>query len=320
MPSSTLDGLADAYARVSRGNAAALEQFHDLAALLERAQIPFLILKGLDVLIRLYGIRGTRPLADVDLLVRDSDLSMIDRILTEAGYRPQIDGNPCYTSPGNGLAFDLVTTLWYLDEQGLAELWRNARLHVLPQRTVSLLAPEDLLIHLTAYAVIHRGAFTAAWEQDLRLLLLRDRIDWESVASKSRQHALATPLFYGLTWLHQRMPDLPIPASTLHALAPAGVFDRGLLWLLGSLVTSRPIPEIGHLLIWLTKPTGQKWSWIFHTLFPSRPFLTYRYGAAATGRPILTRCRRIIGLASSGLILAARIIRRLASRPMRSPA
>lgn len=317
MPSSTLDDLAEAYCRVSSGNAAALDQFHALATLFERARIPFVVLKGLAVLLQLYGIRGTRPLSDVDLLVHEADLGTIDHILTEAGYTRQIDGNPCYASPGNSLAFDLVTSLWYLDEPGLAELWANARPQILHPHTVSLLAADDLLIHLTAYAVIHRGALTPAWEQDLRLLLLRETIDWTAVTRKARQYSLSVPLLYGLTYLRHRMPTLPIPESALQALTPAGCFERSLYWLLQRLVTAQPIPELGHFLIWLTRPAGGTWPSLRQIFIPSSAFLGYRYGTAATRRPVLTRCRRMIDLTGAALALTARIARRLIRCPQR---
>ncbi len=320
MPSSTLDQLADAYGQVSRSNAAALDEFHALAALLEQTRISFLALKGLDVLVRLYGLRGTRPLSDIDLLVHETDLVAIDRVLTEAGYARQIDGNPCYASPGNGLSFDIVTSLWYLDEQGLAELWANAQSHPLSPRSVTLLAANDLLIHLTAYTVIHRGALTPAWEQDMRLLLLGEPIDWTAVIRKARAYSLATPLHYGLATLHRRMPALPIPESTLQALAPAGYAERGLHWLLQRLVATQPIPELGHCLIWLTRPAKNKWSSLRFTLFPPKNFLGYRYGAAATRRPLLTRGWRIVGLAGAMLVLAARILHRLSRGPQRGAA
>ncbi len=320
MTSLTLDDLADAYCRVSSGNAAAFDHYHALAALFERARIPFVVLKGLAVLMQLYGIRGTRPLSDVDLLVHEADLVAIDRLLTGAGYTRQIDGNPCYASPGNGLAFDLVTSLWYLDEQGVAELWANARPHALHPGTALLLADDDLLIHLTAYAVIHRGALTPAWEQDLRLLLLRESIDWAAVTRKAGQYSLSVPLLYGLTYLRQRMPTLPIPESALQALTPAGLFEESLFRLLQRLVTAQPIPELGHFLIWLTRPAGGRWSSFRLTFFPPSSFLGYRYGASAARRPILTRCRRMIDLAGAALLLAARIARRLIRWPQRVPA
>jgi hypothetical protein len=322
MPSSTLDDLADAYSRVSAGNAVVFEQFHIFATLLERAHIPFLVIKGLDVLIRCYGIRGTRPLSDVDLLVHEADLLTIDRILTEAGYTKQIDGNPCYASPGKELSFDLVTTLWYLNKPGLEEVWANARPQTLHPRTVSLLAPEDLLIHLIAYTVIHRGTLTPAWEQDMHLLLLRESIDWAIVTRKSKQYSLSIPLLYGLTYLRlrHRRPMLPIPDAFLQTLTPVGRFEKSLYWLLQRLISTQSIPELGHVLIWLTRPAGKKWSWLCRTFFPSNTFLEYRYGATAARAPFVTRCRRLIGLVWAVFILATRIVRRLFQSPFRGPA
>ncbi len=244
----------------------------------------------------------------------------LTKILTDAGYTRQIDGNPCYASPGNGLSFDIVTTLWYLDDQSLAELWANARPHVLHARTISLLAADDLLIHLTAYAVIHRGALTPAWEQDMRLLLLREIIDWTALSRKARQYSLSVPLLYGLTYLRQRRPTLPIPNAFLQTLTPVGCFENSLYWLLQRLVTNQPVPELGHFLIWLTRPAGTKWSWLYRTFFPSKTFLEYRYGSAAARAPLVTRCRRLIGLGWAMLILAIQIVRRLLQWPLRAPA
>jgi len=320
MLSSTLDDLADTYSVVSAGNAVVLEQFQAFAALLERARIPFVVIKGLDVLVRLYGIRGTRPLSDIDLLVHETDLIAIDRILTEAGYTRQIDGNPCYAAPGSGLAFDIVTTFWYLDQQSLADLWANARTHTLSSRSVMLLAADDLLIHLIAYAIVHRGALTPAWEQDLRLLIGRDAIDWAAVTRKAKTYSLSTPLYYGLTTLHRRMPALPIPESTILALAPIDYFEKILYWVLHRLVTPQPLPEIGHFLLWLTRPAKHRWPALRLTFFPPPKFLGYRYGVAATRRPVLTRCRRIISLAWAMLVLAARILQRLSREPQQGPA
>lgn len=317
MPSLTLDSLAETYCRVSNVNAVALDQFHSFAMLLDRAHIPFLVLKGLDVLIRLYGIRGARPISDVDLLVHETDLPTLDRVLTDAGYRRQIDGNPCYAAPESGLSFDIVTTLWYLDEQGLAELWGNSRPYTIQTRTVALLAAEDLLIHLTAYALVHRGALIPAWRQDVQLLLLRERIDWEAITRKARQYSLTIPLFHGLTSLHRQIPTLPVSEPHLLKLAPVGFIDTGLYWLFQRLVTTQPIPEIGHFLLWLTRPTGQKWPWLRRTIMPPASFLESRYGTAATHTPLLIRCLRLASLAKAGFFLAAKIVRRLIASPMR---
>ena len=310
-PSSTLDGLVEAYAGVSAANAAALKQFHILADLFEREDIPFLILKGFDVLVRYYGIRGTRPISDIDLLVHEEDLPRIDSLLTGAGYTRQIDGNPCYASPGIGLLFDLTTSLWYLDRPGLARLWTNGRALTIPPRTVFTLGADDLLLHLLAYGVVHRGSFTLAWEHDLRLLLTRESLDWETVVEKVRRYHLSPPVGHGLRYLHRRHPALPIPDGILSALAPTNRREHLIAWILRRLVTEQQIPEVGHVLLWITSPPGTKWARLRHTVVPTRTFLQYRYGPVATTSPLVTRLRRLVGLTHSGLILARDIVIRL---------
>ncbi len=122
MPSSTLDDLLDRYAYVSASNKTLLEGFARVAQLFQQNHIPFVLLKGADVLSRLYGVRGIRPLSDVDLLVREEDVPAIDRLLLPSGFVSQIDGNPAYFSPTLRLSLDLVTRLWYLDDQQLADV------------------------------------------------------------------------------------------------------------------------------------------------------------------------------------------------------
>ena len=130
-----------------------------------------ILLKGADLLSRLYGVRGTRPLSDVDLLVHEQDLPVIHRLLIEAGFIQQIDGNPAYRSSQSTLSLDLVSDLWYLDEEGLAALWDRARTRPLGQLTVKQLGSDDLLLYLIAYSVVHRGYLCPSFFTDLRLLI-----------------------------------------------------------------------------------------------------------------------------------------------------
>ena len=120
MPSSTLDDLADAYTQVSLINKRLLDEYEIVGQAFQRQGIECILLKGADLLSRLYGMRGTRPLSDVDLLVHEQDLPAIHRLLIETGFAQQIDGNPAYISLQSTLSLDLVSDLWYLDEEGLA--------------------------------------------------------------------------------------------------------------------------------------------------------------------------------------------------------
>ena len=86
MPSSTLDDLADAYQLVSQVNKRLLDEYELVGRMFQQQGIDCILLKGADLLSRLYGMRGTRPLSDVDLLVHERDLPSIHQLLLEAGF------------------------------------------------------------------------------------------------------------------------------------------------------------------------------------------------------------------------------------------
>jgi Uncharacterised nucleotidyltransferase len=203
MPSSTLDDLADAYAQVSLVNKRLLDEYELVGQTFQQQDIDSILLKGADLLSRLYGVRGTRPLSDVDLLVHERDLPAIHRLLIEAGFTQQIDGNPAYLSPQSGLSLDLISELWYLDKEGLAGLWSRARTRQLGQVTVKQLASNDLLLYLIAYSVVHRGHLSPSFFTDLRLLIEKEPFHWSTVVEGSIRHHLKIPLYHGLR--HCRM-------------------------------------------------------------------------------------------------------------------
>lgn len=319
MPSSILDDLLEAYTQVSIRNRAILEEFRLIAQRFRQQGIEFIVLKGADILSRLYGVRGARPLSDVDLLVHESDLSAIDRELRNLGFTQQIDGNPAYVSAGRTLSLDLITTLWYLDQQELDLVWKRARRRSVDATTISCLDTADLLIYLTAYNVIHRGHLSASFSHDMKLLIEKEAPDWSVVVARTRQAKLHVPLFHGLSHVVKIFPALPIPDSVLTMLGATKRHEKMLAWLLRKLVTREPLPELGHLLLFLTQPGSDKMGWLKRRLFPSATFLSYRYGPAGQVLPWKTRLSHFYHLTTAALDLIRRVLCRLTTMPVRGP-
>ncbi len=311
MPFSTLDDLVDAYVRVSSRNRMMLNAFAPIAQQFRQHEIAFIILKGADVISRLYGVRGSRPIADIDLLVHESDLPAIGRLLGNLGFTQQIDGNPSYASSEHGLALDLITSFWYLDDQELRNLWRRARPRPFGATIISCLDTVDLLIYLTAYAVIHRGHVSASFAQDMKLLIEKEPPDWPTVVARTKHARLEVPLLHGLSHVRKVFPSIVIPDNVLVALSPANGNGQRLAWLLQKLVTTEPLPEVGHLLLFLTQPGRKKFTWLRQRLYPSDEFLSYRYGLAGQAMPWKARLLRGYHLAEAGLLLSGRVLRRL---------
>jgi hypothetical protein len=319
MPSSILDDLLEAYTQVSIRNRAILEEFTLIAERFRQQGIEFIVLKGVDILSRLYGVRGARPLSDVDVLVHESDLPTIDRELRNLGFTQQIDGNPAYVSAERTLSLDLITTLWYLDQPELDSVWKRARRRPVDATTISCLDTADLLLYLTAYNVIHRGHLSASFVHDLKLLIEKEAPDWPVVVARTRQAKLHVSLFHGLSHVMKIFPALPIPDNVLAMLGPTKQHEKMLAWLLRKLVTTEPLPELGHLLLFLTQPDSEKMGWLKRRLFPSATFLSYRYGPAGQVRPWKTRLSRFYHLTTAALDLIRRVVCRLTTTPVRGP-
>ncbi|MBC7839364.1 MAG: nucleotidyltransferase family protein [Nitrospiraceae bacterium] len=311
MPSSTLDDLADAYTQISLINKRLLDAYEIVGQSFQQQGIECILLKGADLLLRLYGMRGTRPLSDVDLLVHEQDLPTIHRLLIETGFTQQIDGNPAYILPQSTLSLDLVSNLWYLDEEGLAALWARAQTRPLGQLTVKQLGSNDLLLYLTAYSVVHRGHLSPSFFTDLRLLIEKEPLDWPTLVEEASRRHLKIPLYHGLRQLTLSNSTRGVPAIVIQQLAPATMAEQTLEFLFRRLVTTQPLPELGHFLLWITQPPGRRLAWLRRTLFPSSVFLTYRYGDESVTRPWQTKITRWWQLARAGNILIARMLIRL---------
>ena len=314
MPSSTLDDLADAYSQVSLINKQLLDEYEIVGRAFQRQGIDSIILKGADLLSRLYGMRGTRPLSDVDLLVHEQDLPTIHRLLIEAGFTQQIDGNPAYVSLQSRLSLDLISGLWYLDEEGLAALWGRARIRPLGQLTVKQLATDDLLLYLIAYSVVHRGHLCPSFFTDLRLLIEKEPLHWPTLVEEAIRYHLKIPLYHGLRQLASSNSTTDIPSTVIQQLAPSTMAEQALEFLFRRLVTTQSLPELGHFLLWVTQPPGRRLAWLHHSLFPSSLFLTYRYGNESLKRPRQIKIFRWWQLARAGHLLVARMLIRLVMR------
>lgn len=295
MSSSTLDNLFESYARVSHLNQLALAQLAAVAAAFRRHQIDFVLLKGADLVSRLYGARGLRPIADVDLLVRERDLPVIDRVLVGLGYHQEIDGNPAYRL-SDGLKLDLITSVWYLEDDALERLWRRLTTRQIGAHRVAVMSAEDLLIYLTAYTVVHRAALSPRFANDVALLTQKEPLGWDFVLAEAEASGLRMPLHHGLSYARARQGLCVIPDAVLHALSPRAPGERMMAVLLRKVVTERFVYGTGFFLLFITRPGMKKWRWLCEAFFPSSRFLRYRYGVRGARRPARVRLVRVFAL------------------------
>jgi putative nucleotidyltransferase-like protein len=295
------------YSRVSCGNKIKFEKLRAVLNKMQKEGIDCILLKGADLIPRLYGVLGARALGDADLLVHESDLPAIDHLLTQLGYRPLIDGNPAYVDPDNTLALDIITKVWYVDDQ--TGIWQRALRRDFEGIPIKGMGGSDLLIYLTAYNVVHRGCLARPFGEDITLVVKKEDVNWNFIVDEVSRCHLKIPMYRGLSFVVSRHAGVPIPDHVLRSLAPSTLRERLSCWFFQKLVTDRAVAELGHLLLFLTQPGLKKWRWLKDVFFPSPAFLTYRYGDRWKAYPVLTRLSRPFSLLFQAVRLLTRILR-----------
>ena len=310
-----LERALEAYANVSAGNRARFDRLKTVLERLRAEGIGCLLLKGADVLPRLHGALGARDMTDVDLLLREQDLLAVDAALKALGYRTLIDGNPVYLDHDRILALDIVSSIWYLDDP--EPLWQRAVRREIGGIPVLGMAAGDLLVYLAAYNVVQRGYLNADFARDIALLVKKENVDWDFVVAEAKRRHLKIPIHHGLAFVSAQCPQARIPEAVISSLAPSTWNERILHWFFKKLVTDEPVAELGHLLLFLTRPGLEKWRWLKERLFPPDEFLRCRYGGRWKARPYGTRLVRPFYLLSQAARLLIRIARRRGRGPQR---
>ncbi len=309
MKTAEIERYVTDYSRISSGNKIKFEKLRAVLSQMQKEGIDCILLKGADLIPRFYCVLGARPMVDVDLLVREQDLPALDDLLTQLGYRPQIDGNPTYVDPDITLALDIITKVWYVDDQTV--IWQRAVQRDFDGIPVKGMGGSDLLIYMTAYGVVHRGCLAKPFGRDITLVVEKEDVDWDFVVAEAFRRRLKIPTYHGLSFVVTTYAGVPIPDHVLRSLAPATVSEKLWCWFLNKLVTDKHVAELGHLLLFLTQPRLKKWRWLRDAFSPSPAFLKYRYGDKWNAHPLATRLSRPFSLLFQAVMLFVRIIRLL---------
>ncbi|MFM8596326.1 MAG: nucleotidyltransferase family protein [Flavobacteriales bacterium] len=75
------------YVQILQGNLQFLNLHQKMVQLLEANDIPFAVLKGLDLLFRTYREEGIRHISDIDLLIRPQDLPAVTQLFKDNGFQ-----------------------------------------------------------------------------------------------------------------------------------------------------------------------------------------------------------------------------------------
>jgi hypothetical protein len=246
-----------------RANAARnLLLFSELGKLLRAAQtarVPVIPLKGAFLAEAVYGNIALRPMADLDLLVKPSDLPTAIEVLRTLGYesdqpfdpasqQARFQDMPPMRKPGGAMVelhWTLVTPLCgaRIGQGELEGIWGRsvpATVAGVPSLT---LAPEDLLLHLCMHASVHHRFADVGLKAFVDMAEVarhyEGALDWSGFAERANRWSVANGVRMALT-LAQEWTDLRVPADVWAQLDGAAPDERTLDWARHKVLEGRP--------------------------------------------------------------------------------
>jgi hypothetical protein len=201
VPSGPRGSLADAHRAVARANLRLTWDLHRVLGILAEEEIPVIPLKGPVLASRAYGDVSLRSFVDLDLLVREEDLSAGMRALQAAGLTPEPSHSqipeellrrwgsavPFITDDGSPveLHWRLSSAFWQSRLEPPA-LFARAAPRDWMGRPVLWLTTEDQLLFLCTHASRH-GWSRLIWICDVAETLRSEEVDWAELLPRAAE-------------------------------------------------------------------------------------------------------------------------------------
>ncbi len=218
-------------------------QFHRAKralSVLSAGGIETMLLKGAALTALGYYDRGSRVMADVDIMVRPQDAAKAVGLLGEHGWR---------RTPGNGPPVSQLTSIihgieltdgeganldlhWHMIHRACSPeadepFWAEAVAVDFFEEETKVPAPSDLLLHAAVHGAAWMPAASFLWVCDGLALIRGGDIDWERLASLGVQKGVALPLERALSYLKLAFGvDVPQKFTNELEQAPTGALDR----------------------------------------------------------------------------------------------
>jgi hypothetical protein len=276
-----------------------LRLYRDLGKVLQilrENNIPVIVLKGAYLAERMYANRSLRIMADVDLLVRKSDLLRVKLALIGMGCTAEDDEivtglenkHFTYRLPGSDFHFEIHWALFAPNEPIKIEvegLWNRAQAVAVAQVPVMALSFEDLLLY---HMFVMRSIFV------MRISMIYDigevvrrhgtELDWDWIGARAQEWGCQRSV-YVILRLAKELLGVTVPADWLRSNRPEGFEERYLQLarqemftssLDDNIISSRNISRL-----WDLKGFGRKLGLILNRLLPSRASMARMYPAPA---------------------------------------
>jgi len=287
--------------------------------------IELMLLKGAALVATVYADAATRPMVDVDILVREADLHRADETIRGLGYSPQVAvegrmGEKLRRGAAHQLAglvsadrlvvFEIHRHIFADAKAGrfdIGRLWDRAEASA---SGALLPCPEHLLLHVAEHFMYNRfnrseGALGQLADIAAVVTAQGHELDWDLVVGEAMEAGAGLSLYLALVAARDTL-GLAAPADVLARLRPAGFDDR----MARSFVDRRVVNSQPWLSLELLQPGKNP----VRRLFPSRQSVTTRFGPGEAGARSMVR---LYGVRAGG---AARLVASGARQPRQAVA
>src|SRR6516165_7608363 len=191
-------------------------------------EVPVAAFKGPILAEAVYGDLSLREFCDLDLLIREQDLTKAEDILLACGYAAQFpdrDYRTAFLSYHGQYAFRRgqsdLDLHWQFSQDGVvfplqaAEVWPRLTGETVAGRTVPSLAHDDLALFLAAHGT-KEGWRRLLWLCDFAEFLRRYQdLDWIAILERAQRGHSSRQLLLAIE-LAATMLDAPAPAELLN--------------------------------------------------------------------------------------------------------
>ncbi len=257
-------------------------------------------LKGLFLRERIFPDPALRLCSDLDFLVQPGAVKQVEEILRDLGYLPDETYSPRewyqpervhhlipYYLPGRKVQVEVHWDLmppedgFPIDVEGL---WQRARAGQVVGRPVKVLAPEDLLLHLSLHVAAHHRFQTGLRHLVDPAEVIRfwgAQLDWQQVIARATSWKAGRYLYLTVRLAHELL-DAPVPEAALDQMRPEMFAEQMVAFARQRLLTAvrpgDPAPASENLASFLLGGQGTGRLRTFWTsLFPSRERMAFLY-------------------------------------------
>ena len=284
------------------------DRWAEATTALRQVGVELLTLKGMALLHTVYPEAGTRPMADIDLLIRPGDRAAALEVLRGLGYRtPGADADRHAASRDFAELIRDETRIdlhWhvarYLRFEGVVrvdqdELWRRARPLVTPAGRSLALCPEDLLLHLILHLTLGSEFARVLWFTDIDAVVRRcaSELDWERLIADAERWRIRALTGWTLGVVRKSF-DTPFPLGLLDRLGGGSVRRAAVARCIGTSSPPSLGPRRGDTRIYLAQTLlmdrgADVLRLLVWTFFPSRTWLRLHYGIGTPWQVLVYR-------------------------------